>query len=234
MEKLLEEKFIGVLFCGGRGVRLGEITRYISKSFVPVYDRPVFKYGLELLENSRYIDEIIILTNDDNDRKLKLTGHKTIIQDDDVVFDMFSGWRYIKQLTGTQKHGVLVPSDNITDIDVDKMVERFNQKPAQLLFSLYKVPEREKLAQMGCYSVEKKTFYYKHPDPPTEYGVIAPYLVNRNLEVKAGDNVLNHPDSVYYEHAGYWFDIGDQASIIEASSFMMNLNRNKEVSHDRR
>ncbi len=214
---------MGVLFCGGRGTRLGEITRYISKSFVPIYDKPVFKYGLDQLTASRYIDELVILTNGDNDEKLKQAGFRTVIQDDDVVFDMFSGWDYIKKVTGTSKHGVLMPSDNISDIEVDGLIDLFFEKQVDLVFSLLKV-EKNKLAQMGCYDPEAKQFYYKHPNPPTPFGVIAPYIVRNSLQAKAGsdkgDNILNHQPAAQKEHNGFWFDIGDCQSIIEAAAFM--------------
>ncbi len=214
------EKFLGVLFCGGRGTRLGEITRYMSKSFITIYDRPVFQYGLEMLEKSKRIDEIIILTNEENDKKLQQTGYPTIIQDDNQVFDMFSGWNYIKKITGTKKHGVLVPSDNISDIEIDKLIDVFQKENVNLVFSLYKVPDKNKLSLMGCYDPVGESFYYKHPNPPTNFGVIAPYIVHNNLKSDSGDNILNHKNSTYSEHKGYWFDLGDYESIIEASSFI--------------
>ncbi|MEI6243317.1 MAG: hypothetical protein WCP39_07965, partial [Chlamydiota bacterium] len=54
------------------------------------------KYGLELLEKCNQIDEIIILTNTENDEKLKKTGFKTIMQDDKIVFDILTGFQFIK------------------------------------------------------------------------------------------------------------------------------------------
>jgi len=217
------EEFLGVLFCGGRGIRLGEITQYISKSFVPVYDRPVFRFGLELLEKSEYIDEIVILTNNDNNEKLKKVGFPTIVQDDKGVFDMFSGWEYIKKVTGTKRHGVLMPGDNISDIKVDELIDLFLQKEVDLVFSLSRIRDQEKLSQMGCYDPQEKKFYYKHPNPPTPFGVVAPYIVRNSLRVDTGDNILSHRSSAYCEHNRYWFDIGDFESIIEASLFMMKM-----------
>lgn len=217
------EEFLGVLFCGGRGTRLGEITRYISKSFVPLYHRPVFRFGLELLEKSQYIDEIVILTNNDNNNKLQQTGYPTIVQDDHVVSDMFSGWEYIKKVTGSQKQGVLMPGDNVSDINVDQLIDLFLQKESDLVFSLFRARDREKLSQMGCYDPQEKKFYYKHPNPPTPFGVVAPYIIRNSLKVESGDNILSHRNSAYCEHNGYWFDIGDCESIIEASLFMMNM-----------
>jgi dTDP-glucose pyrophosphorylase len=223
------EEFLGVLFCGGRGTRLGEITQYISKSFVPIYDRPVFRFGLHLLEKSKYINEIVILTNGDNNEKLQQTGYPTILQDDNVVFDMFSGWEYIKKVLHTQKHGILMPSDNISNIDVDNLVQRFQTENVDLVFSLFKIQDQRKLSRMGCYNPGEKKFYYKHPHPLTSFGVIAPYIVRHSLKIESGDNILNHRNSSYGEHNGYWFDIGDCQSITEASLFMMNM-KTKEKS----
>lgn len=221
------EEFLGVLFCGGRGTRLGEITRYISKSFVPIYDRPVFRFGLHLLEKSKYIHEIVILTNVDSNEKLQQTGYPTIVQDDNVVFDMFSGWEYIKKVLHTQKHGILMPSDNISNIDVDNLVQRFQAENVDLVFSLFKIQDPQKLSRMGCYNQVEKKFYYKHPNPSTPFGVIAPYIVRNSLKIESGDNILNHRNSTYGEHNGYWFDIGDFESIIEASLYIKNQRRHE-------
>lgn len=216
--------YIGILFCGGRGTRLGEITKYISKSFIPIYDKPVFKYGLELLEKSKCIDEIIILSNDENDDKLKQTGYKTIIQDDKVVFDMFSGWEYIKKITGTKKNGVLVPSDNVSNVVIDDLVELLNEEKSDIVFSLLKVDDKEKLSQMGCYDILNKKYYYKITPPPSSLGVIAPYVVRNNVNTTKGDSVFNNCKVNYHFHKGYWFDIGDYTSIISSSKFVEEYN----------
>lgn len=198
---------------------MGEITRYISKSFIPVFDRPVFQYGLEMLENSKRIDEIIILSNDENDQKLQQSGYRTIIQDDDEVFDMFSGWEFIKKATGTKKHGVLVPSDNISDIEVDGLIEVFLEEKTDLVFSLYRIKDKSKLSQMGCYDPLHKRFFYKCLNPPTDFGVLAPYIVRNQLKIKDGDQILSYNNIAYREHKGYWFDIGDFRSLSIASVF---------------
>lgn len=217
------EKLLGVLFCGGRGTRLGEITKYISKPFVPVYDKPVFRYGLTMLEKSKYIDEILILTNNENDKKLKQLGYKTIIQDDDRVFDMFSGWDFIKEATYTKKNAVLVPSDNISNIDLDLLIEDWHKSDADLAFLLFKVEDKKKLSEMGSYDPDNRRFYYKQPNPTLLYGIIAPYIIKNNLKTSEEDKILNHSCSYFQEHFGFWFDIGDHYSIITASNFIKRL-----------
>ncbi|MDQ3019398.1 MAG: sugar phosphate nucleotidyltransferase [Bacteroidota bacterium] len=219
-------EFLGVLFCGGRGRRLGEITKYISKSFIPVYDKPVFKFGLELLEKSKIIKEIVILTNKDNDSVLNQSGYKTIIQEDSKVNDMLSGWKFIKEITKTKKNGVLVPSDNICEVKTDLLIKKFLETNADFLFSLHKVSNKEKLSQMGCFDIKEKKFYYRNSRKSLEYGVIAPYIIKNVIHqeehlmnIDSIGNIFESSKAEIVFHEGYWFDTGDCESILEASGW---------------
>ncbi len=213
------EEFLGVLFCGGKGLRLGEITRYISKSLLPVYDTPVFKFGLKLLEDSKAVNEIIILTNKENDSILRLCGYKTLIQDDSRVSDMLSGWKFIKDITLTKKHGVLVPCDNICEITVDSLIREFKNSGSDFLFSLHKMDDKKKLSEMGSFDTEKNKFYYKDPNSKSSYGVIAPYIINNNLEITSPENIFESEKAGKIIHIGSWFDIGDYDSLLEAANW---------------
>lgn len=226
------EEFLGVLFCGGRGTRISSLTKYISKSFIPVYDTPVFKFGLSLLEDSKLINEIVILTNPDNDSKLSGTGHRTIIQDDNKVTDMFSGWEYVKKITGTKKNGVLVPSDNISDLKADILIEEFEKKKNDLLFSVKDITDRKKLAEMGTYSPDTNKFKYKDPEPESNLGVIAPYIVRNNFNCKLTENIFETKNKSVLNHSGYWFDLGDYESITEANNWYRNIKlRGNEINN---
>jgi NDP-sugar pyrophosphorylase family protein len=216
--KMINKKFLGILFAGGKGERLGLITRYISKAFVPVYDRPVFMYPLAQLEASRYIGEIVILTNTENDAKLKQTGYRTLIQDDDRVHDMFSGLRQIREDLKINQDCVLMPCDNISDVSVDAVIETFTAAQCQVCFSLIRVPDRRKLSQMGVYDPANGQVVYKPANPPSEWGVIAPYVVSGDFTWGPADTdaeVFNQARLSTQQHTGYWFDIGDSISYAE-------------------
>lgn len=219
------EKFLGVLFCGGRGTRLGKITEYVSKSLLPVYDTPSFMFGLSLLKKSDLISEIVLLTNKSNDFILKDAGYRTIIQDDNFVKDMFTGWEYIKQQTGTKAHGVLVPSDNICKVSIDKLIRVFATKKPELLFMLHRLKDRKKLSDMGSFDLKKGKYSYRNPNPESNYGVIAPYIVRNDLNLTAGKNIFESPGADFVHHSGYWFDIGDYASLLKASAWRSKNSR---------
>lgn len=221
------EKFLGILFCGGRGTRLGEITKYISKSFIPIYDRPVFKYGLEKLEKCKSIDEIIILTNQENDEKLKQTGYITIKQDDDLVNNMPTGWKYIKKITKTRKNGVLIPCDNVSDINIDSLISIFFNNNSDFVFSLFEQNNDMKLREAGCYDIDSQLYYYKHPKPPTRFITVAPYIIKNNINSVDEKDLIEKTKSNYKLHTGYWFDVGDIDSISFSSNYIKNINEKK-------
>lgn len=214
------EEFLGILFAGGRGTRLGLITQYISKAFVPVYDRPVFMYPLAQLEASRHIREIVILTNDENDAKLRQTGHRTIIQDDDRVHDMLSGLRYLREVLPTNRHCVLMPCDNVSDIVVDRVIDTFLKNDCEVCFSLTQVVEPAKLSQMGVYDPVSDQLAYKPQTPLSTWGVIAPYVIHCSLQWHPGLSdveVFNQASRGHQDHHGYWFDVGDPLSAIHCA-----------------
>lgn len=213
------EEFLGVLFCGGRGTRIKNLTGFISKSFIPVYDTPVFRFGLKLLEKSKRINEIVILTNERNDAELRKLGYQTIIQDDSKVSDMHSGWEYIKNVSGTKKNGVLVPSDNICRTNIDKLISVFQKKNKDFLFLVHKMKDRKKLSQMGCYDFKNKRYQYKSKSPLSDYGVIAPYILRNKPQIKFTDKIFESKNSEIIIHEGYWFDTGDYESILKASKW---------------
>ena len=219
------EEFLGVLFCGGRGTRLGKISEYISKPLVPVYDKPAFMFGLEQLQQSKLISSILILTNQDNDKSLRKAGYPTLIQNDKIVKDMYSGWEFIKKETGIASHGVLVPSDNISDIKIDPLIRKFTKLNADFVFSISKKIKRSKLLQMGNYSPQTNTFEYK-PLTPLEFGVIAPFIIRNTIEFTGDKHLIEGTGSHHIVYEGMWKDIGDQESLTDAVLWRRkNINR---------
>lgn len=224
------EEFLGILFAGGKGTRLGLITDYISKAFVPVYDRPVFMYPLQQLEDSQYINEIIILTRPENDEKLSKQGYETIIQDDEKVSDMFSGLKFIKKVKNTTKHFVLMPCDNISNIKVDEVIDKFLSNPnVDLTFSIKSFGNKHKLKEMGVYDIEKGKYSYKPEAPSSKYGVLAPYVVRNSYQVplKPNQELINMTKHNFCEYDDFWFDAGDVASLLECSCFVKKMHFNQ-------
>jgi dTDP-glucose pyrophosphorylase len=212
------DSLLGVLLCGGRGTRLGKITQYISKAFVPIYDRPVFMYPLAQLADSKYVDEIVILTNQDNDHKLSRIGYRTIIQDDERVHDMFSGLAYVRDIMRDNRPAVLMPCDNISGIRVDDTIEVWRRSGADIAINLRRIEEYSKRCEMGVFDPSTRKMVYRPDIPISDWGVIAPYVVKSELNLEGStEQVINRHSLCWIEYQGEWFDIGETKSLAEAA-----------------
>ncbi|HEY2322093.1 MAG TPA: NTP transferase domain-containing protein [Thermoanaerobaculia bacterium] len=217
------EEFLGILFAGGRGTRLGEITRYISKAFVPVYDRPVFMYPLALLESCRAIHEVVVLTNDENDARFAAAGNRTLMQDDARVHDMLSGLQFVRESLGNERHAVLMPCDNVSQVDVTQLVDVFLEEKCDVCYSVRRIDEPAKLRQMGVYDPATGKLMYRPANPPSIWGMIAPYVVHRDFRWSGAANdaeAFNQGLARRLQYDGMWFDVGDPESLVRCSSFI--------------
>ena len=224
------EKFLGILFCGGRGERLGLITKYISKAFVPVRDRPVFIYPLARLEESKLLDEIVILTNEENDGKLKETRYRTIVQDDDLVTDMMTGLAFVRGVMGGERHALLMPCDNISDIPVDAAIEKFGECRPDILIHIKRIEDPKKLTEMGVFDPGSGKMAYRPSAPKTDWGVLAPYVVGEGVELSGRtEEIINRNKVEWLVYEGDWFDIGDWESLIRANNYLYKKMSKRNV-----
>ncbi len=214
--------FLGILFCGGRGRRLGKITDYISKAFVPVFDRPVFQYALEQLKAASHVEEILILTNEENDQRLRRTGYATLQQDDSRVHDMFSGLAFIRDTTGDGRPAVLIPCDNLSEIRVDDVIALFLEQKADMAINIRRIEHAQKLRQMGVFDPRTATMVYCPDKPRTDWGVIAPYVVAADLDLSGSmPELVAKYRTVWREYQGMWFDVGDPFQLAAANAWSL-------------
>nr|CAG32728.1 hypothetical protein RCJMB04_34b5 [Gallus gallus] len=139
-------EFQAVVMAAGGGSRMTDLTSSIPKPLLPVGNRPLLWYPLNLLERAGF-EEVIVITRKEIQKMLSLdTKMKLdfVYISDNVDMGTADSLRHIHQKIKTD---VLVLScDLITDVDLYKVVDLFRTHDATLSMLMKKAPEPTEVA----------------------------------------------------------------------------------------
>lgn len=144
----------GVILCGGKGTKLYPISYTIPKELIPIANKPLIVYTIELLLNAG-VDEIAIVVNEGNKlifekilsnyliNKLKYIVKKN---PDGIVHAMLSVREFVNQ-----EKFILVLGDNSFDFDLKNFIMNFinNKENCRLLLKKVKNPEKYVVAYVA-------------------------------------------------------------------------------------
>jgi glucose-1-phosphate thymidylyltransferase len=230
----------GIIIAGGSGTRLDPLTRITNKNLLPVYNKPLIYYPIELLRNSG-ISEIIIVSGKGHAGQFVefLTSGKELgIKLSYAVQENPGG---IAQALGLCKDfvkdekSVVILGDNIFE-DYDKIRESIENYESGAKIFLKKVhdPERFGVATVKdnkIIRIEEKPIRFE-----SDLAVTGLYLYDSQvweiidslkpskrgeLEITDVNNFyVNKNEMSYTELNGYWIDAGTFESMFKASMIM--------------
>jgi len=238
----------GIILAGGLGTRLYPLTHATNKHLLPIYDKPMVYYPIQVLLNAG-IEEILIVTGGpyagDFIRVLqngKLFGIKHL----EYTYQEKSDGGIADALALAQDFAdngpvTVILGDNATDADVSKEIKEF--KDGALIFlkevsdperfgvpvfskdgKIEKIEEKPKepksnYAVTGLYVYDNKVFDYIKTLKPSERGQLEVSDLN-NIYIKKG--ILR-----WVLLKGFWSDAGTFDSLYEVNSYWANKARKK-------
>ena len=238
----------GIILLGGHGSRLYPITKSVNKHLLPIFDKPMIYYSLSVLMLAG-IREILFITNPEDlstYKKFFLYGSKLGLK---IEYKVQSKPRGIAEafIIGEKfldnKPSALVLGDNIFyGNNLSKILQKANLRKkgatifaysvndpsrygilefnkSKKIISIKEKPKKPKsnYAVTGLYFYDQKVIKYAKEIKPSARGELEiidinkKYLKNNNLNFEL------------LERGHAWLDTGTNKSLIEASSFISNI-----------
>jgi glucose-1-phosphate thymidylyltransferase len=233
----------GVILAGGLGTRMGECTKVINKTLLPVYDKPMIYYPLNTLRNSGITEILIIVGGPEFGEIMKLledgsslgvditykvqktahgTAHalflaKDFVKNDSVVVllgDNYFEDNFINELKEFDKGAMIFLKET-------NHPQRFGiaETKDNKVISIEEKPKNPKsnLAVTGLYVYDNKVFDIIKNIKPSARG---------ELEITDVNNAYIRNNEMSFSMINdYWGDMGEPDSLLETAYFLYNKNK---------
>ena len=228
----------GIILSGGAGTRLMPLTKVTSKQLLPVYDKPMIMYPLQILLNAGIKDILIIVAPDHAGDYLKLLGSGKEfgarfayeIQDkpEGLAQAIMIGENFIED-----ENVCLILGDNILEDDISDSVKNFSSG-AKIFVKEVPPEDRTRLGIVEFDPDFKVVGIEEKPQKPkSSYAQTGVYLYDKQVTqaVKGqkpsarGELEITDLNNWYLAHGqlqaeilkGEWIDAGTFESLFKAS-----------------
>jgi len=237
----------GVVLAGGLGKRLQPLTKITNKHLLPVYDRPMIYYPIQLLVDAG-IDDILVVTGGTHAGEfLRLLGNGHAFGLKHINYTYQEGEGGIAQALGLAKHFagghrmVVVLGDNILERGIQTSVENFKKqaKGGRILLKEVEDPER-----FGVVSLEGRkilSIEEKPKKPKSHLAVTGVYMYDQQvfdiiktlkpsnrgeLEITDVNNAYIQKSQLEYDILeGWWTDSGTFDSLLRANKLVSDKTK---------
>lgn len=227
----------GVILAGGTGTRLRPLTLVTNKQLLPIYNRPLIYYPLNVLVKAGITDILLITSPTHVGHYVTLfeSGKKFGIKMTYAIQESPDGLAHALSLAedfADDEPTTMILGDNIITDDISEVIKNFDGKGAVNFF--VKVPNPQRF---GCpvFNEEGKLIALeeKPEKPKSDYAQIGLYIHDNTsfdkirtmkpsargeLEITDLNNLyLKDGDLDYKILDGDWFDTGTHESLFEAT-----------------
>jgi len=240
----------GIILAGGLGTRLHPLTRITNKHLLPVYDKPMIYYPIQMLVNAG-INDIMLITGGSNSGDfLRLLGngkefglkrlHYGYQEGEGGIADAL---KICEDFVGKDKMAVVL-GDNIIEKNIKKFTGEFKRqkKGAKIILKTVDNPKEYGIAEINGGRITK--IVEKPKDPKSDLAVIGIYFypndvfkIIRSLKPsKRGELEITDVNNAYLKKRqltynileGWWQDAGESKdALLETNMFVKSHGANK-------
>lgn len=241
----------GLILCGGKGTRLKPITNFIPKQLIPIANKPLIFYTIDLLLKAG-IKEIGILVNEENEKifkqylkdKFKMDFHYIIQDNPKGIAD---GLLAAEDFIGDENF-IMILGDNSFELDLKGFIDDFlkNRNNCKLLLKEVDNPEKFGVAYIANNKIinleEKPKVAYSNLAITGIYAFDYNIFQGcRNIEISQRGEyeitdairwLIQNEYHIGYEIlSGYWRDVGTHSDVLEENINRLNTMENNIKGH---
>lgn len=239
----------GIILAGGLGTRLHPLTRITNKHLLPVYDKPMIYYPIEMLVKAG-IDDVMVITGGNNSGDfLRLLGngkqfglphlHYGYQEGEGGIADAL---RLCEDFVGNDKM-IVALGDNIIEKNIRSFTEEFARQPhgAKIILKEVANPSQYGVAEVDGDRIKK--IIEKPKKPRTNLAVIGIYfypnevfkIINTLKPSKRGELEITDVNNAFLKKKqltynileGWWQDCGESKdTLLEANIFVKRHGAN--------
>jgi glucose-1-phosphate thymidylyltransferase len=232
----------GVVLAGGLGTRLYPLTRITNKHLLPVYDKPMIYYPLQILVDAG-ITEIMVVTGGNSAGeflRLLRNGKDFGLQSVSFAYQEGEGGiadalKLAEPFVKDEKVCVVL-GDNIIEKDIIAARQKFEQQPEGGMIMLKQVPDPERFGVPVFEGKQLVRIEEKPKQPKSLYAVIGVYFYDSSVFARArslkpsarGELEITDVNNSYLKEGklnysildGWWTDAGTFESLFRAGELV--------------
>ncbi len=245
-------KLKGVILAGGTGSRLGSLTKVCNKHLLPVYNKPMIYYPIEMLKSAG-VKDILVITGTYHAGDIfshlgsgKDFGVKFTYRVQDEAGGIPSAIALAEDFVGGDSF-ISINGDNIVFESLNPFAEQFQKSDAEMQILLYNgTKEEAKKSGVAVTEGNKVTEVVEKPKNPTSNNIIVGiyflkpnvFDIIRQLKPSArGETEITDVQRHYLEKGklsagklkGNWLDAGDFEDLLNANLETKKLVDNGEM-----
>lgn len=232
----------GIVLAGGTGSRLFPLTKITNKHLLPIYDRPMIYYPIEMLVHAGIRDIMVVTGGRNSGDFLRLLANGKQFGLAHIDYTYQEGEGGIAEALALAEHFAdgqkicVVLGDNIIEGSVREAADRFTGQPGGAHILLKEVPDAERFGVAELRGARIAGIEEKPARPKSNYAVTGIYMYDNTvfdkirtlvrsdrgeLEITDVNNAYIREGSMTFSMLeGWWTDAGTFDSLLRAANLV--------------